>query len=121
LIFYKTVVKWLIYVLLKAVETLVRMVFIFISKLKNYRILITFIFLIHLTILHIMFLRFPSNKQAAVIWTNIIKKIQPSYMPLKTSMICSAHFKYSDYNSNCKKIRLNDNAVPSIFITSNIK
>ncbi|KAL5239461.1 hypothetical protein ACI65C_006871 [Semiaphis heraclei] len=56
---------------------------------------------------------FPSNEQKALIWTNTIKKIQPSYMPLKTSMICSAHFKSSDYNLNCKKIRLNDNAVPT--------
>jgi len=68
-----------------------------------------------------MFLRFPSNEQTAMKWTNIIKKIQPSYMSLKSLMICSAHFKTSDYNLNYKKIKLNDNVVLSIFLTSNIK
>ncbi|KAF0721234.1 THAP domain-containing protein 1-like [Aphis craccivora] len=55
--------------------------------------------------------KFPSNEQTAMKWTNIIKKIQPSYMSLKSLMICSAHFKTSDYNLNYKKIKLNDNVV----------
>lgn len=69
-----------------------------------------------------MIYRFPVDQCTELNWINEITKIQPSYSRNKSSKICSSHFNTYDYYSNKNnKSVLKDCAIPSTFISSNIK